>query len=645
MTLTEGLREVLDGPFGALRQRFRAELPAELFAPLPPDATIEEHRAETWRRLEILASTGMQVLPGVEPVAAFELLGHANLSLFVKVGVQFGLFAGVVKNLGTQRHHDDVLPHALDLTLPGCFAMTETGHGSDVQGLLTTATYEADTDELVINSPVPAARKEYIGNAARDARVAATFAQLIVDGINHGVHCILVPIRDEHGAALPGVTITDCGEKLGLLGVDNGRLMFDQVRVPRTNLLNQYGNIVPSKGDDPLEPPIRADNYRSGAYVSPIESRNRRFFTMLGTLVRGRVTVGGAGAAAARSALTLAVGYGLRRRQFPNPLAEDGDMLLLDYQAHQLKLLPLVARSYVLQSAQHDLVAALERVESGDFGGDEDHARRELEARAAGLKAVQTRHATDTIQTCREACGGAGYMAVNQFANLKADTDVFTTFEGDNTVLLQLLGKSLLTQYARDVAELDPVGIARFVARQVTGTVVEHVGGGVVQRLLAGAPANADKALVDRGGQLAILTDREQHLLDGLAQRLRAAPKGDPVASARLYNESQDHLLAAAEAHVERISLEAYLEATADENATDPEVRQILDLVADLYVHDVVFQHRAWFLEHGRLTPNQSKEVVRRRSALCAELRPHATALVDAFAIPPAWLPNELLDA
>ena len=72
--------------------------------------------------------------------------------------------------------------------------------------------------------------------------------------------------------------------------------------------------------------------------------------------------------------------------------------------------------------------------------------RRELEVRAAGIKAAASRHALDTLQACREACGGQGYLAENRFARLKADTDVFTTFEGSNPVLLQLAAKGLLSR-------------------------------------------------------------------------------------------------------------------------------------------------------------------------------------------------------
>ena len=221
--------------------------------------------------------------------------------------------------------------------------MTETGHGSDVQSLGTTATY--DPDDRRARRPharTSASRKDYIGGAARDGRMAAVFAQLVTDGESHGVHCVLVPIRDEAGRTMPGVTIGDCGAKAGLAGVDNGRLTFDQVRVPRTNLLNRYGDI---------------DEH--GTYTSPIDNPTRRFFTMLGTLVRGRISVAGARRRRdAQRPSRIAVTYAAHRRQFAPPGGTDEEVRLLDYRAHQRKLLPALAKSYALQFAQNELVVA-----------------------------------------------------------------------------------------------------------------------------------------------------------------------------------------------------------------------------------------------------------------------------------------------
>ena len=374
--------------------------------------------------------------------------------------------------------------------------------------------------------------------------MAAVFAQLITDGKECGVAALLVPIRDESGATLPGVRIEDCGLKAGLNGVDNGRLYFDSVRVPRENLLDRYGQVA-------------AD----GSYTTPIDNQNARFFTMLGTLVQGRISVAGGAGSAAKVALTIAIRYGEQRRQFAEP--DGAEITILDYLAHQRKLLPALAKTYALHFAQlelvellHETTPSLEAVADDGAIPSDDPRRRELEARAAGIKAIGTWHATRTIQECREACGGAGYIAENRLPGLKADTDVFTTFEGDNTVLLQLVAKELLTGYRDHFGELDLLGTARFVTDQAFETVIEKVGARrLVQRLLDAAPRRDEEtSLLDRGWHMEMFEYRERHLLETLARRLRrAADADDPFP---IFNAAQDHLLAAARAHVDMILLQ-----------------------------------------------------------------------------------------
>jgi hypothetical protein len=112
---------------------------------------------------------------------------------------------------------------------------------------------------------------------------------------------------------------------------------------------------------------------------------------------------------------------------------------------HQRRLLIPLAGTYELHFAQEQLVGSMAEAFTGD--GADDRQRRKLETSAAALKATGTWHASATIQECREAVGGQGYLKANRLAALKADTDVFTTFEGDNTVLLQLAAKNLLTDF------------------------------------------------------------------------------------------------------------------------------------------------------------------------------------------------------
>ncbi|MBW4717606.1 acyl-CoA dehydrogenase family protein [Saccharothrix obliqua] len=611
--MADALRDLLDGRWAELR-RSSIDLLAKLPAERAPD------RAEVFEQLGVLAAGGYSRIGfPVEyggradiggSVVAFEALGFGDLSLMVKAGVQWGLFGGAVQALGTREHHDRYLRAIMSLELPGCFAMTETGHGSDVQRLRTTATYDPETREFVVHTPDDEARKDYIGNAARDGRMAVVFAQLVTGGRSYGVHALLVPIRDESGAPLPGVRIENCGPKAGLNGVDNGRLWFDHVRVPRSALLDRYGAVS-----------------EDGRYSSPVEGDGRRFFTMLGTLVRGRISVAGGAGSATKRALTIAIRYGLARRQFTRPGSGE-EVVVLDYLAHQRRLLPALATSYALHFAQEELVSALHDV-------SDDRAQRELESRAAGLKAVSTWHATATIQACREACGGAGYLSENLLADLKADTDVFTTFEGDNTVLLQLVAKGLLTSYRDHVGDLDPWGMARFVADQFVGVVIERTAArAIVDRLVGGS----SDALRDRGWQLRQFEDRERHVLEGLARRLRAATEANAF---DVFNAAQDHLLHAARTHVDRVVLEAFVAAV--DRCGDEATTALLDKVCDLYALSVIEADRAWFLEHGRLTPARSKAVTQAVNELCAELRPHARRLVDAFGVPESRLAAPIL--
>ncbi|MGC5050954.1 acyl-CoA dehydrogenase [Micromonospora sp. DT48] len=626
------LQDLLDGPWAEVRNAHRRHLD-ERFLPVYGE-TGDQARERVTRllgelpvKLGIASAFPTQYGGGSDvgaSIIATEMLAQVDLSLMVKAGVQWGLFGGAVAALGTRRHHDAYLRDIISGRLLGCFAMTETGHGSDVQQLRTTCEYDPRTQTFDLHTPYEAARKDYIGNAARDGRMAVVFAQLISNGQRHGVHAWLVPIRDEQGSPLPGVTIGDAGPKAGLHGVDNGRLSFDHVTVPRDMLLDRYGQVAPD-----------------GTYSSPIENDSRRFFTMLGTLVRGRVSVGGAASAAAKVALTIAVRYGDTRRQFSAPDA-DREVLLNDYLAHQRKLLPALATTYALHFAQAELIAAVHEVQGGD-GPVDEHRQRELESRAAGLKAAQTWHASRTIQLCREACGGAGYLAENRLPGLRADTDVFTTFEGDNTVLLQLVAKGLLTGYRDEFGSLDGWGRASFVAEQVREMVLERTAArSVIQRLISAVPGRDEEvAVTDRGWQLKIFEDREKHLLEGAIRRLRNGASSKQDRPFDIFNDVQDHVLAVAAAHIDRVTLEAFVAGI--EEASDPAVRALLSRVCDLYALSVIESHKGWLLEHGRLTPGRSKAITAVVNGLLKELRPQMRTLVDGFAIPDTWLHAAIL--
>lgn len=551
-------------------------------------------------------------------ITAFEELVSASPSLQIKAGVQWGLFGSAVLHLGTDYHHRTFLPDIMSLKVPGAFAMTETGHGSDVASIGTTATYDEQTREFVINTPFRGAWKDYLGNAGLHGTAATVFAQLVTRGVNHGVHCFYVPIRDENLRFLPGIGGEDDGVKGGLNGIDNGRLHFTDVRVPRTNLLNKFGDVA-----------------EDGSYTSSIDSPGRRFFTMLGTLVQGRVSLDGAATAASAMGLAIAVTYGNQRRQFTAGSDTDEEVLL-DYQRHQRRLIPRLATTYAQTFAHDDFLVSFDSVFGNPAPSDEE--RQDLETLAAALKPLSTWHALDTLQEAREACGGAGFLAENRLVGLRADLDVYATFEGDNNVLLQLVAKRLLTDYGAKFKGADAGVLARYAVEQVADRAYHGSGLRSLAQAVRdlGSTARSVHELRETSVQRELLTDRVESMIAGIATHLRPAAKLPKTEAAALFNSQQNELIEAARAHGELLQWESFTRGV--EAATDPGTRQVLLWLRDVFGLGLLEKHLAWYVVHGRLSPQRALAVTAYIDRLVARLRPHAQDLVDAFGYTDAHL-------
>ncbi|HEX5656413.1 MAG TPA: acyl-CoA dehydrogenase [Polyangiales bacterium] len=598
--LRDELRAKLDGPHAELSQQLRTLLADSRFAGLR-DLDKDAYREQVLRWLKLLIDDGVieRCYPNgldkgrdiVNFVATFEQLSTFDLSLVVKFGVQTGLFAGSIEALGTESHLPS-LRAGLKGELLGCFAMTERGHGSNVRALETLARYEPAQQEFVIRTPSLSAGKEWIGNAARHAHMAVVFAQLETAGESYGVHAFLVPIRDDAGQPMPGVRIEDCGQKMGLNGVDNGRLWFDDVRIPRANLLDKYGAVA-----------------EDGVYSSTIPSANKRFFTMLGTLVGGRIAVGCGATAAAKTGLTIATHYAFSRTQFPGP---DGrEKPLIDYLSHRMRLLPRIAAAYAFSFAQREMLV---RAEGEQRAG-------ELETLAAALKAFGTWQAIDTLQQCRESCGGQGYLTANRIDALRTDTEVFTTFEGDNTVLAQLVANNLLRTLRRSLKKA-PVST-------VVKSLVESVTVAVGERNPIARRDDSSESLRSLELHAAALRFREKSLLSSLARRInRRVREGEDAQDA--FDACQDHALALARAHAEAFVLSAFQEAAREHAVLEP--------LCALYGLWRIEADLAWFLENDFLAPSRSRAVRKTIGELSEELAPRALDLVGAFGIPPNCL-------
>ena len=616
--------EMLLGTWGKTRREAREMIKDPAFWRIDGQ-TVAEHRDRVFGQLGLIVEQGVSARAyPVEygglgdngaNIAGFEELVLADPSLQIKAGVQWGLFGAAIQQLGTKKHHDKWLADVVTLKLPGAFAMTETGHGSDVAAIGTTATYDADTEEFVIHTPFRGAWKDYLGNAALHGKAATVFAQLITDGVNHGVHCFYVPLRDDEGNFLPGIGGEDDGLKGGLNGIDNGRLHFDQVRVPRTNLLNRYGDVA-------------AD----GTYSSEIASPGRRFFTMLGALVQGRVSLDGAATTAAALGLKIAVTYANQRRQFDSG-AGTPEVTLLDYGKHQRRLLPRLATVYAQAFAHDEFLKKFDGVFSGRTDTSEE--REDLETLAAALKPLSTWNALDILQECREASGGAGFLAENRLVGLRSDLDVYVTFEGDNNVLLQLVGKRLLSDYASQFKGKDAAALARFAVGSTAGKVFHGAGLRQLGQSLAdlGSTARSVELGLREDQQFELLAGRVQQMVADVAARLRPATKLPAAEAAALFNECQYDLIEAARAHGELLQWEAFTDAV--HRVGDDGTLRVLTWLRDLFGMSLIEKHLSWYLINGRLSAQRAGSVSRYIGRLSARLRPHAQDLVDAWGFEP----------
>ncbi|XP_077884438.1 acyl-coenzyme A oxidase-like protein isoform X3 [Ictidomys tridecemlineatus] len=526
-----------------------------------------------------------------------EVLSTADLATSVKCGIIYWLFGGAVRNLGSPRHVTQWLQPLKEQQYTGMFAMTERGHGSNVRGIQTEATFDLVAQEFVIHTPCENAQKMYIGNAM-GGNYAAVFAQLIINGSSQGPHCFIVPIRDENGGLYPGVTAIDMMHKEGLHGVDNGILIFNKVRVPRENLLDKFGSVAPD-----------------GQYHSPIKNKSARFNAMLAALTPSRLAVTFQALSTMKLGLTIAIRYSHSRRQF-GPKAKE-EVRIIEHQTQTLRLMPHLATVLALTFTSRYAGALLDE---DIFQGKELVSSRALQALMAGLKAYSTWENVGCLQDCRESTGGMGYMMENRISDLKCDADVFVTFEGDNVVMLQVVARELLAQYTKQHKDQPLAGLLWSWVASVS------------DKLRTSFLAFNTDAIGNLAFLLKAVNFRERVLQRCLVARIYYKVVTKKEDFFRAWNSCLHHITLLSLAHTHRVTLEQFSQAVR--SCPDPQDQALLMKFCLLYGTKLVFQERAWYLEQKYLTPRASSRIRNQLLDLCDSVKDDALRVVSAFNIP-----------
>ncbi|KAJ2940650.1 hypothetical protein O0L34_g14757 [Tuta absoluta] len=507
------------------------------------------------------------------------LLGSAVTKDGSPLGLHYIMFMPAILNQGTEEQQADWLPRAWTCSIIGTYAQTELGHGTFIRGLETTATYDPDTKEFVLNSPTLTSYKWWPGAMGHTANYAVVVAQLYTKGQCHGVHSFIVQLRDEEThMPLPGRKIGDIGAKLGLNAVNNGFLGFDNVRIPRNRMLMKYAQVL----EDGTYVKSRNSKLNYGAWI---------VFDMINYLSK---------------AVTIATRYSAVRRQCTMKEGEP-EVQILDYLTQQHKIFSGIAACLALKITGVKLWDTFNEVSDQLTGGNMERLP-ELHALACCLKAVSTSDTTANVERCRLACGGHGYMQSSNLPLIYGLATAACTYEGENTVLLLQTARFLVKTWQNmDKTVLTPtVAYLKTANNQMPWqNSVEGIIRGfeiVAMRKISSCVSNLNKKVES-----------------GLSYE-------------DAWNMTSVQLVAAAEAHCRVVILKTNYEENSRLSAkSSPELRTVVHQLVELYSVYWALERINDLLRYTSISKQDVDRLQEWYEELLCKIRPNAVGLVDAF--------------
>ncbi|KAJ8555099.1 hypothetical protein K7X08_001597 [Anisodus acutangulus] len=507
--------------------------------------------------------------------------------------LHWGMFIPAIKGQGTDKQQKKWLPLAHKMQIIGCYAQTELGHGSNVQGLETTATFDPQTDEFVIHSPTLTSSKWWPGGLGKVSTHAVVYARLITDGKDYGINGFIVQLRclEDH-KPLPGITVGDIGMKFGngaYNTMDNGVLRFDHVRIPRDQMLMRVSQVT-----------------KEGKYVQSDIPRQ----LLYGTMVYVRQTIVADASIAMSRAVCIATRYSAVRRQFGS---QNGgkETQVIDYKTQQNRLFPLLASAYAFRFVGEWLkwlyTDVTQRLQANDFS-----TLPEAHACTAGLKSLTTTATADGIEECRKLCGGHGYLCSSGLPELFAVYVPACTYEGDNVVLQLQVARFLMKTVSQLGSGKKPVGTIAYMGR------IEHL-------MQCHSDVKQAKDWLKPSAILEAFEARAARMSVACAQNLIKFDNPEEG-----FAELAADLVEAAVAHCQLIVVSKFIEKL-QQNIPGKGIKQQLEVLCGIYSLFLLHKHHGDFLGTGYITSKQASLANEQLRALYSQLRPNAISLVDAF--------------
>ncbi|TNV82173.1 hypothetical protein FGO68_gene6753 [Halteria grandinella] len=520
--------------------------------------------------------------------------------------VTFSMFYSAVKGLGSDEQGDKWLPLIRTMKMTGCYAQTELGHGSFVQGLETTATFDKEKQEFIINSPTITSFKFWPGDMAIYSDHAIVFAKLIIDGKARGVHGFMVPTRDRQTwAPLPGIEVGEIGPKFGFNSKDNGYLALRQVRIPKGNMLSRLVEV-----DENGKMHVKGDPR-----------------ALYGIMLETRVWICRFASQQLSQGLTIAARYAVVRRQFSTLDASKEERKLLEYQTHMFKFGPLLAYIMVMNITSKYLIQEYETLEEELMQKKFDRLDI-MHHLSAGYKAAFSKIAYEGIDTCRQACGGVGFSAHSGLPSLQADYAPNTTYEGDNTVMFQQAAKLLLKTYKQSLKGEKAQGYLAYL-NDVDGLL--KLKGQIITVEQALDLDKLDKALAVRS---AYKYKRTMALLKEIESKSE---------NERVHSLAAVDIVGMAHSHILYVAYQIFCANISQLGSIKcPNLRGHLQDLGRLYALSELKNDSASLYEAGYFESTSGTAIQNAQKHLLSKLRPYMIPLIEAWNFPDHLLPSAI---
>jgi len=522
------------------------------------------------------------------------------------LGIHFTMFLTFIKTNASEEQQKVWLERAQEGRFFGAYAQTELGHGSNVRGLETVAIFDRETDEFVIHSPTLTSLKWW-PTGMYACTHGVVMAQLVIDGKGYGFHGFMVQFRDDNGNLMPGVEVGELGPKINPDNTNIGYARFSHVRIPRFNMFAKFQQVT-----------------RDGNYVAPPPKLEKfRYISMM----QIRMMLVGASFRALSHAATIAVRYSCVRRQGFKDTSGQGaattaENAVIDYRVQQYRTFRALATAYCFYFSAMYMNRYLSRIQSAVSNGtgeERDSAAAEmpeLHATLSGLKVWSTLYAHESIEDCRKACGGQGYLRSSGVCALSTDFTEPATVEGEQVILSLQTARFLIKAAAEAAAGRAVVGSVEYLKVAPLPLVQTTSWQGQTQLLL--------DLFRDRAARFA------RKLAAGF-QKERSQGKAFDVAlnavAILAYKAAECHSLYVMVNNNHRALME-FVEPGNERKAAE----RLLDLLLLIRLRE---QAGDWL---GVLTESALDAANDRINELLSEIRPDCVGLVDAF----GWSDSEL---